>query len=88
MTTGLSDSHRTLAKKLVDRGLGSAAIFCLEAVKPLSVVTQQSLYALTPLAVFGKFQTLHGDITGLFESRERLEEMLLEVERLMEDQGE
>lgn len=88
MKTTLSEPHKAMAKKLVDRGLGTAAIFVLETVKPLSVVTQQSLYALTPLAVFGKFQTLHGDLAGLFESRETLEEMLLEVERLMEEKGE
>ena len=81
----MTDPHRTFAKKLVDKGLGVPAVFVLEAMKPFSVVAQQSLYALTPFAVFGKFQNFHGQLASLFESRESMEEMMLEVQRLMED---
>lgn len=88
MKSTLTDPHKKMAQKLVDRGLGTAAVFLLENAKPFSVVAQQSLFALSPLAVFGRFQGWHGDLTGLFESRETLEEMLLEVERLMEEKSE
>ena len=80
----LAASHKKLAKLLVDKGLGVPAVFLLENMKPFSVVAQLTLYAATPLAIFGGFQSLHKDAAGLFESRETLEEMLLEVERLME----
>ena len=80
----LSEPHKKLAQTLVDKGLGVPAIFVLENMKPFSVLAQQSLYATSPLAVFGGFQGLHSQAAGLFESRENLEEMLLEVERLME----
>ena len=82
-TTSQPAYHR-LAKKLVDRGLGTPAIFALEAMKPFSVVAQQSLYATNPLAALGGFRNFHGDLSSLFENRENLEDMLLEVERLME----
>jgi hypothetical protein len=80
----LAASHKKLARTLVDKGLGVPAVFLLENMKPFSVVAQQTLFATTPLAIFGGFQTLHKDAVGLFESRETMEEMLLEVERLME----
>ena len=80
----LTSSHKKLAKMLVQRGMGVPAIFVLENMKPFSVVAQQTLYATTPLAIFGGFQNWHSDAVGLFESRETMEEMLLEVERLME----
>lgn len=84
----MTDPHRKLAQKLVNKGLGVPAIFVLEAMKPFSVVAQQSLYAITPLAIFGKFQGLHQELASLFEDRENLEEMMLEVERLMEEKSE
>lgn len=80
----LSDTHRQLAEKLVKRGLGVPAVFVLEGLKPFSVVAQQTMIACSPLAVFGGFQGLHSELTGLFDDRENLEAMLLEVERLME----
>jgi hypothetical protein len=80
----LSTPHKKLAKMLVQRGMGVPAIFILENMKPFSVVAQQSLYAATPLAIFGGFQNWHQNAVGLFESRETMELMLLEVERLME----
>lgn len=80
----LTDTHRLLAKKLVDKGLGLPAVFALEVMKPLSVVAQQTFYATSPLAILGGFRSIHQDLTHLFEDRENLEELLLEVERLME----
>ena len=80
----LSAPHKKLAKMLVQRGMGVPAIFVLENMKPFSVVAQQTLYAASPLAIFGGFQNWHRDAVGLFENRETMEEMLLEVERLME----
>jgi hypothetical protein len=53
-------------------------------MKPFSVVAQQSLYATSPLAILGGFRGVHRDLTSLFEDRNNLEEMMLEVERLME----
>lgn len=84
----LGTEHKKLAQMLVKRGLGIPAIFLLENMKPFSVVAQQSLYATTPLAIFGGFQNWHREAVGLFESRETMEEMLLEVERLMETDDE
>jgi len=84
----LIEPHKALAKKLVDRGLGVPAIVLLEVMKPFSVVAQQSLYATSPLAILGGFQSMHRNMAELFESRENLEEMMLEVERLMESPGE
>lgn len=80
----LSTPHKKLAKMLVQKGMGVPAVFVLENMKPFSVVAQQTLYAATPLAIFGGFQNYHRNAVGLFESRETMEEMLLEVERLME----
>jgi hypothetical protein len=82
--SGLAEPHRKLAKNLVERGLGMPAILLLEVMKPFSVVAQQTLYASSPLAIMGGFQSVHRDMSSLFENRENLEEMLLEVERLME----
>lgn len=76
------------AKKLVDKGMGVPAILMLETMKPLSVVTQQTLYAATPLAVLGNFRGFHQDLTSIFESRQNMEELLLELERLMEERNE
>ncbi|MFA5505450.1 MAG: hypothetical protein WC314_09345 [Vulcanimicrobiota bacterium] len=81
----LAESHKRLARTLVERGLGVPAVFLLENLKPFSVVAQQTLYATHPLAVFGGFQGLHKDAVGLFESRETMEAMLLEVERLLDE---
>lgn len=75
------------AKKLVDKGLGVPAILVLETMKPLSVVTQQTLYAATPLAVLGNFRGFHQDLTSVFESRQNMEDLLLELERLMEEKS-
>lgn len=80
----LGIGHKKFARMLVQKGLGVPAVFVLENMKPFSVVAQQSLYAATPLAIFGGFQSWHREAVGLFESRETMEEMLLEVERLME----
>ena len=81
----LADPQKQLAKTLVDRGLGTPAIFALECMKPFSVVAQQTMYATSPFAIFSGFQKFHSNLTGLFEERSNLEEMALEVERLMEE---
>ena len=81
----LADPQKQLAKTLVEKGWGVPAVFLLECMKPFSVVAQQTMYATSPFAVFGGFQGFHSKLTGLFEERENLEEMMLEVERLMEE---
>jgi len=83
--SSLSQPHKKLAKTLVDKGLGVPSVMMLEVMKPFSVVTQQSLYATSPLALLGGFQSYHQNLTALFESREYIEEMMLELERLLED---
>lgn len=83
----LTEPHRKLAQMLVKKGLGVPAIFALETMKPFSVLAQQTLYATSPFAILAGFQTMHKDLAQLFENRENLEEMLLEVERLMENKS-
>lgn len=84
----LADPQKKLAQTLVKKGLGTPAIFVLECMKPFSVVAQQTMYATSPFANFSGFQRFHADLSGLFEDRDNLEEMMLEVERLMEEDDE
>ena len=76
--------HQRIAKELVQRGLGTPAVFFIEAFKPFSLVAQQTLYATTPLAAMSGLSPWHKDLTSIFESRENLEDLMLEMERLME----
>lgn len=80
----LTDPQKKLAKSLVDKGLGVPAVFFLEAFKPLSLVAQQTLYATSPLTVMSGLHPMHRTLTSVFESRENLDELMLELERLME----
>lgn len=80
-----SHSLNSLARRLVQRGLGVPAVFLLEALKPVSVVCQQTVLASSPLArVFG-FEASFGELAQVLESRQAMEELALEVERLLEE---
>lgn len=81
-------THLRWARKLIDKGLGVPAILILESMKPLSVVAQQTLYATAPLAALGNFRGFHQDLTSVFESRDNMEELLLELERQLEARSE
>lgn len=77
-------STARLAQDLVGRGLGVPAVFLLEAMKPLSLVCQQTLLCACPVArVFG-FGSAFGELAQVLESRQRMEDLALEVERLLE----
>ena len=74
-----------IAGELVKRRLGVPAVFVLEAMKPLSLVCQQTVLVTSPLASICGYGGLFGDLAHVLESRERMEELALEVERLLED---
>ena len=73
-----------IAESLVSRGLGVPAVFLLEAMKPLSLVCQQTVLVTTPLAGICGFGSTFGQLAQVLESRGRMEELAIEVERLME----
>jgi hypothetical protein len=73
-----------LAEDLVRRRLGAPAVFMLEAMKPLSVVAQQTVLVTSPLAAVCGFGSTFGQLAHVLESRQRMEDLALEVERLME----
>lgn len=73
-----------LAQSLVGRGLGVPAVFLLEAMKPLSLVCQQTVLVTSPLAGLCGFGSTFGQLAHVLESRQRMEQLALEVERLME----
>ncbi len=75
-----------MAHELVKRGLGVPAIFVLESMKPFSVVAQQTLIATSPLAALAGYRPLFGELTELLSDRQNVENLVLEVERLMEEQ--
>lgn len=74
-----------IADELVKRRLGVPAVFLLEAMKPLSLVAQQTVLVTSPLASICGFGNVFGGLAHVLESRERMEELALEVERRMED---
>jgi hypothetical protein len=74
-----------IAEDLVRRRLAAPAVFMLEAMKPLSVVCQQTVLVTSPLAKVCGFGSTFGQLSYVLESRQRMEELALEVERLMEE---
>ena len=80
-----TDPMLTMAQNLVKRGLGAPAIFVLESMKPFSVVAQQSLIATTPFAGLIGYKPLFGQLTDLFSDRQKMEDLMVEMERQMED---
>lgn len=82
------DPMARIAEELVRRRLGVASVFMLESMKPLSVVCQQTALVASPLAQIFGFGRVFGDLAQVLESRQRMEELALEVERLMEDSHE
>lgn len=74
-----------LAEELVRRRLGVPAVFLLEAMKPVSLVCQQTVLVTSPLAKVCGFGSTFGQLAQVLESRERMEELALEVERQMEE---
>lgn len=80
----LSNDLAAFAQRLVQRRLGTATIFALEAFKPMSVVAHQSLMVTSPLAQLAGWGKLFNNLCQLFESRQTMEELVLEVERLLE----
>lgn len=81
----MRDPTSNFAEELVKRRLGVPAVFLLEAFKPLSVVAQQTVLVTSPLASLCGFGSVFGGLAHVLESRERMEELALEVERRMED---
>lgn len=80
-----SDPMTTLASGLVQRGLGVPAVFLLEAMKPFSLVAEQTLLVTTPLAGLCGQHRLFGQLAHLFGDRQRMEDLALQVEQLMEE---
>jgi hypothetical protein len=74
-----------IARELVRRRLGTPAVFMLEAMKPLSVVFQQTVLVTSPLAGLCGYGGTFGELGYVLESRQRMEELALEVERLLEE---
>jgi hypothetical protein len=81
----VKDPTVTIAQELVRRRLGVPAVFLLEAMKPLSLVCQQTVLCTSPLASVLGFSSLFGGLTHVLENRQRMEQLALEVERLMEE---
>ncbi len=81
----MSDPTAKIAGELVKRRLGVPAVFLLEACKPLSLVAQQTVLVTSPLASLCGFGSVFGGLAHVLESRERMEELALEVERMLED---
>lgn len=79
------DPTSKIAGELVNRRLGVPAVFLLEAMKPMSLIAQQTVLVSSPLASICGFGSLFGGLAHVLESRERMEELALEVERLLED---
>lgn len=74
-----------IAEDLVRRRLGVPAVFLLEVMRPLSLVCQQTVLVTSPLAqVFG-MGSIFGDLAHVLENRQRMEDLALEVERLLEE---
>lgn len=74
-----------LADDLVKRRLGAPAVFLLEAMKPLSLVCQQTVLVTSPLARVCGYGGAFSQLSEVLESRQRMEELALEVERAMEE---
>ncbi len=81
----MMDPTSTIAQELVKRRLGVPAVFLLEAMKPMSLVAQQTVLVASPLGKICGFEGLFGGLAHVLENRERMEELALEVERLIED---
>lgn len=73
-----------LAKTIVDRRLGIATVFMLEALKPMSVLAHQSLMVGSPIAKMAGLGGLVGNLCQVFESRQQMENLALEIEKLLE----
>ncbi len=80
-----SDPMTTIANDIVKRGLGVPAVFLLEAMKPFSLVAEQTLLVTTPLAGLCGHHRLFGQLAHLFGDRQRMEDLALQVEQLMEE---
>lgn len=74
------------AHKLVGRGLGTAAVFLLEAHKPLAGLGSQAIVAfqplLTPLVPINV-----GELAAFMRSADNVEQLVLRVEQLEADRA-
>ena len=85
MSPGRDEILSRLAQDLVHRRLGGPAVFLLEAMKPMSVVCQQTVLVSAPLGALCGFRHIFEPLAHVLESRQRMEELALEVERLLEE---
>lgn len=74
-----------LAQTIVNKRLGVATVFMLEALKPMSVLAHQSLMIGSPIAKMAGLGGLVGNLCQVFESRQQMESLALEIEKLLED---
>ncbi len=79
-----------VAKFIVDRDMGTAAILFIETAKPMSFVGgQMARFFIGPyMPLFGGLGDTTYDLAAIFEKRENMEQLLLRIEALMEEKSE
>lgn len=88
----LDDSRRdemveAWAHKLVGRGLGTAAVFMLEAHKPISGVGSHAVLAFQPL-LRSLFPVNFGEVAAFMRNVQNIERLLQRIEQLEKERAE
>jgi hypothetical protein len=78
----LPDPLERLARAVVDRGLETPAIVCLEALVPLSFLGRQAMLALWPFVKLAAIEADYRQVAEAFEDRRALRLLADRIEEL------
>ena len=74
-----------IAKKIIDRGFVTPAVFFLELMKPLSLLSSHALVFFGPFITAFTRQDKYYRITELLEDPKNVEFLISEIERIDEE---
>ena len=85
LTVSEKEAIAKIAKKIIDRGFVTPAVFFLELMKPLSLLSSHALVFFGPFVTVFMKQDKYYRFTELLEDPKNVEFLISEIERIDEE---
>jgi len=85
LTVSEKEAIAKIAKKIIDRGFVTPAVFFLELMKPLSLLSSHALVFFGPFVTAFMKQDKYYRFTELLEDPKNVEFLISEIERIDEE---
>lgn len=85
LTASEKDAIAVIAKKIIDRGFVTPAVFLLEFMKPLSLLSSHAMVFFGPFVTAFMKQDKYYRFTELLEDPKNVEFLISEIERIDEE---